>query len=494
MITKPIRLLMPLTAVLFTVMPSVAQSVNYELIPVGDPGNAADTTGYGAVPDPYQIGKYEVTIGQYTEFLNAVAKTDTYSLYSTNMAGSQNVAGISRSGFSGSFTYSVMANFGMSGNRPITYVSYWDVARFANWMANGQPSGSQGPTTTENGAYDLSNWQSGTAPAMNATNPNTGATPLYRIPTENEWYKAAYYSPVLNSGSGGYYTYATQSNTAPGNTIGSAANQANYNNGVYATTQSSIYSGLRNYLTDVGAFTNSASFYGTFDQNGNVGEFNSLTGEANPVSGFRGGSWFGSSYLGLASTRGETNLIYGDDKTGFRLASPVLKADILFNIDSGTQTQGAAGYPLLTSVNAASVTKTGDGTVIFDAANTYTGPTSIQQGTLAITNTSAISSSSLVSLAAGASFDVSGLSGGYTVPSGQTIGGSGTILGSVTFGAGSTLSPGLSSGVSGAALLPSADQFSTPQTIAVPEPATLGMAGVGLGFLGLGALRRKRVA
>ena len=56
-----------------------------EFVTVGNPGNAADSTGYGAVDHVYQIGKFEVTAGQYTEFLNAVAATDTYGLYSTLM-------------------------------------------------------------------------------------------------------------------------------------------------------------------------------------------------------------------------------------------------------------------------------------------------------------------------------------------------------------------------------------------------------------------------
>jgi formylglycine-generating enzyme len=63
-----------------------------ETVPVGNPGNAADTrvmndttTGYGAVDHAYNIGKYEVTAGQYCEFLNAKAKFDQYGLYNTSM-------------------------------------------------------------------------------------------------------------------------------------------------------------------------------------------------------------------------------------------------------------------------------------------------------------------------------------------------------------------------------------------------------------------------
>ena len=27
------------------------------------------------------------------------------------------------------------------GNKPVNYVSFWDAARFANWLTNGQGSG-----------------------------------------------------------------------------------------------------------------------------------------------------------------------------------------------------------------------------------------------------------------------------------------------------------------------------------------------------------------
>jgi autotransporter-associated beta strand protein len=160
-------------------------------------------------------------------------------------------------------------------------------------------------------------------------------------------------------------------------------------------------------------------------------------------------------------------------------------------VASGTQTQFEAGVPLITG--ARTVTKIGDGTAVLDLPNTYTGITAIQQGVLAITNAEAISSSSLVSLAGGTSFDVSGLSGGYIVSSGQTLAGSGAVLGSVTFGAGSTLSPGMASGSSGGRTPTASSQLSTHQPYPVPEPGTLGLVLAGLGLLSLGAIRGKRV-
>jgi hypothetical protein len=96
---------------------SASAVVNIAYVPIGNAGNANDTTGYGAVAYSYQIAKNETTIGQYCEFLNAKAKTDPYALYNTNMASNPWIAGISRSGSSGNYVYAPVAG---SANKPIT--------------------------------------------------------------------------------------------------------------------------------------------------------------------------------------------------------------------------------------------------------------------------------------------------------------------------------------------------------------------------------------
>ena len=116
----------------------------------------------------------------------------------------------------------------------------------------------------------------------------------------------------------------------------------------------------------------------------------------------------------------------------------------------------------------------------------------MEQGIAAITTAEAISNSSLVNIAAGTTLDVRNIPGGYTVSSGQALAGSGTTLGSVTFGRGSTLSPGLSSAVSGGAMMSSAALFAAPETVAVPEPTALGLISVVGGFVGLGVVHRRR--
>ena len=288
--------------------------ISYDMVTVDNPGNADDTGGssIGGVGYSYRIGTYDVTIGQYAAFLSAVAVTDTYSLYNSGLDTDGNVKGIQRGGASGSYTYSVIG----SANRPITYVSWFDAARFSNWMSNGQG----GAGTTETGAYTLVGGQtSGTAPAANA-----GAA--FRLPNQSEWYKAAFYSPNYGgTGVAGYYAYAMQSDTVPGNVIGSGANQANYNNGSYSVTQSPTYSISQNYLTEVGAFTASGSFYGTFDQSGNVFQWNDLNGVPSATRGVWGGYWFPGDPDDLSSSNSSTrSTSYANSDVGFRLASSVL--------------------------------------------------------------------------------------------------------------------------------------------------------------------------
>lgn len=290
--------------------------ITVETVPVGNAGNAADTyfNTAGAVGYDYNIGKYEVTLSQYTEFLNAVAKTDTYGLYNGNMGTELRVRGIARSGVSGSYTYSVIG----SGNRPVTYVSWYDSARFVNWLHNGQPNGLQTAGTTETGAYTLTG---------NSGLITRNAGWIYGLPSRDEWYKAAYHQPASQGGDvDDYWLYPTRSNTAPNSRNGSASdpNSANYwrddgiangFNGGYAVNNSTT-SPTGNVLTDVGAFSLAASYYGTFDQGGNVYEWNDYTFGSNRLR--KGGSWFLSDEM--ASPAGSLIVAFGEVfDTGFRV-------------------------------------------------------------------------------------------------------------------------------------------------------------------------------
>jgi len=294
---------------------------NLETVTVRNPGNTGEVSGSGdtqrtcgAVDYNYSIGKYEVTAKQYTDFLNKVAQTDTYGLYDSNMSSNAQGCKIQQSGTSGSYTYSV-ANNSMDGyyaNRPVNYVSFWDACRFANWLHNGQPTGLQVAETTERGAYTLDGFN-GTDNRIIPRNANW----KWAVTSEDEWYKAAYYDPNKDGGAP-YWDYPTKSDALPLRDMDDiSGNNANYYSG-------SLLIGSPYYRTEVGEFQNSKSAYGTFDQGGNVWEWNDTLFKVGFFNlSLRGGS-FGYPDSGLpASFRFDTNYPPAlRSSVGFRVSAP----------------------------------------------------------------------------------------------------------------------------------------------------------------------------
>src|SRR5689334_2442541 len=164
------------------------RAVTIDLVTIGDPNNTADIGPggiFGRVTTSYRISKTEITNAQYAEFLNAKAASDPLELYSTNMSFLSS-GGIVRSGVPGAYTYAVKATAAGVGpggtdysyaDKPVTYVNWFDAIRFANWMNNGQGSGS-----TEAGAYTL---LGNTAVPSNADTITRNAGATWYLPTEN---------------------------------------------------------------------------------------------------------------------------------------------------------------------------------------------------------------------------------------------------------------------------------------------------------------------
>jgi sulfatase modifying factor 1 len=298
--------------------PLGAAAITIDTVLVGNPGNAARVEGgatggvFGNVSTAYRIATTEVTNSQYVTFLNSIASADPFGLYNSNM-GFLSRGGIVRSGASGSYSYSVkpdVPNGGPGGtnyaygDKPVVFTSWYDAARFANWVNNGATAGA----STETGAYTMASGVSVTR--------NAGAT--WFLPTENQWYKAAFFDGTASI----YYDYPTKSSIPPNNNIppNDSGNSANYFAGSF--TQDESYP-----LTTAGAYVLSKSPYGTADQAGNVWEWTEAFGtNANGTTNTslrirRGGSFDSDATMIKSSFRENKTPTTEIENMGFRLAT-----------------------------------------------------------------------------------------------------------------------------------------------------------------------------
>ena len=256
-----------------------------EFVTIGNPGNAADTTGLpnpvGAVAYTYQIGKYEVSRDMILKATSA--------------------------GGLGITLQDMTSSGGNGANRPATGVSWNEAARFVNWLNTSKGYQAAYNFTTNGANANITLWGAG---QYSGSNQFRHKDAIYFLPTVDEWYKAAYGSP-----SGTWYNFSNGSDTAPtAVTGGTDANTA-----VYGQSSSAGPADINN--------AGGLSPYGTMAQGGNVWEWNESANDGNNNSAsenreLRGGSWLnGSSFILEASNRSNVVPTNENMVNGFRVAS-----------------------------------------------------------------------------------------------------------------------------------------------------------------------------
>ena len=263
-----------------------ANQFSLDFTTIGNPGNAADSTGYGKVDYTYRIGTHAISQNQ---------------IAAATASGLQNVT-------AGAW----------SGNQPAANISWYQCAAFVNWLNTSTGHHVAYNLTYNNGSYSMGLWHS-LDEGYNPSNPLRNNLALYVLPSTDEWYKAAY---GMNNGMG-YYLFPTASDTQP--TIvasGTNAGTAVYN--LYSSVQgpASVY--------EAGGL----SSYGTMGQGGNLYQY--MEGAAYGLSNIdlsvardvRGGSWYSAEYLSpgnaVAMSSSYSFYNYSDnpvDYIGFRVAA-----------------------------------------------------------------------------------------------------------------------------------------------------------------------------
>lgn len=223
----------------------------------GDTANSVNGTNPGSVGYNYSIGQYEITADQWATVLSADGDIGNAGTW--------------------------------SGSQPTASTTWYEAAKFANWLTSGNAL---------TGAYTFSDASTFTG-VDRATALSTYGT-IYVMPTEDEWYKAAY----LKSDGSAYTLYAT------GDTAPTAGTQANYSTGTSP------------WNVGTGAIENN----GTYDMGGNVWEWNesAYDGTLDTLSEnrvLRGGAWNSNVNGVKSSMRSSTNPITTSNLNGFRIAT-----------------------------------------------------------------------------------------------------------------------------------------------------------------------------
>ena len=281
-----VSLVTPASAAIITTSDTFGKGANVftmDFVTIGNPGNANDShgTGYGGVANTFRMSTYEVSV-------------DMVSKANAPPGG----LGITLDG--------------RQADKPATSVSWNEAARFVNWLNVSSGSVAAYKFSIQPGGVgysanaNIALWTSGEA-GYNDKNPFRNSNAKYFLPSENEWYKAAYYDPNKTGGAG-YYDFATGSDSVP-TAVASGTSGAVYNQDLGADPADITLAG-------------GLSPYGTMGQGGNALEWmetnnSGINNLPDSKRGLRGGAWFDNSGGLISSYRSLFGRVPSYEDTGY---------------------------------------------------------------------------------------------------------------------------------------------------------------------------------
>lgn len=259
-----------------------------DFVTIGNAGNGDDagaggglySSPYGGVPYVYRMGVHEISQDQITKAVNS------------------------------GLTVAVLAG-AWTGNQPAANVSWYEAAAFVNWLntSNGHQAAYQ---LGFDGNWNFLLWDSSDAWQLGGENLYRHKGAYYFLPSEDEWYKAAYHQN--NGVTADYWDYATGSNAIPTAVAsGTGAGTA-------------VYDGVAASPAEVGN-AGGLSAYGTRGQNGNVWEWGesafAIPNDNSPSEPrvVRGGGRDSNESAQRSSNRVSVNPATETNSLGFRVAS-----------------------------------------------------------------------------------------------------------------------------------------------------------------------------
>ena len=250
-----------------------------DFVNIGNAGNAADATTYGAAAYSYRLGAREIS-------QDAIDKATA--------SGMTHVT-------AGPWT----------GDQPAANLNWYEAAAFVNFLNTSSGKTAAYDLSWSGTAWSMALWSSEQAWTAGGTNLYRNKNAYYFLPSENEWYKAAFYNPAGSA----YFSYPTGSGTAPI----AVASGTNAGEAVYGQAMSNVPAAVE--------MAGGLSPYGTMGQGGNVWEWTetALSGDNNSATNvrtIRGGGWT-SPESQLSSSFRSSNGFPDGERTfiGFRVAS-----------------------------------------------------------------------------------------------------------------------------------------------------------------------------